>query len=598
MYPIMLDVHHRACLVVGGGGVALRKVEGLLAEGALVTVVAPQPVAGLAALAADGRIELQRRAYRAGEAGGGDYRLVFAATDDRAVNQRAFEDAERAGRWANVADDPELCSFHLPARVQRGALQLAIASGGAAPFAARRLRQLLERRFGPEWSAWAECAAGFRRAVRAAGLERAGEARCFERFFTATVDARRLQPRVLGEAEQAALLAAARADEAQQGPARPATGGGPAGDSGWVSLVGAGPGDPGLLSVRGRQRLLAADAVVYDRLAVNALPPELPARVELHPVGKRADHHPVPQPEINALLVRLARAGKRVVRLKGGDPFVFGRGGEEAEALVAAGIRFEVVPAVTAGVAVPAYAGIPVTHRNRSVRLTLVTAHESIKDDGPQVRWDLLAGDPHATLVGYMGVSSLAQVAAALMAAGMPADTPAALIQRGTTAAQRSVRSTLSRLDAAGKRAGIRPPAVFVIGPTVELGARLDWFAERPLAGQRLLLPAGAGGWVESLDLAGAEVVCVPLPPGPAAQVVIGALPLTGCVLTEPDQIDALEEQRDGPGWNTGVTSWCLGRATAEHARRSGWPRVAELAADTDGAALVAAIERGPQAAD
>ncbi len=597
MYPIMLDVRDRHCLVVGGGGVALRKIEGLLAEGARVTAIAAQPIAALEQLAGEGRIDLRRRAYRDGEAGGGDYRLVFAATDDRSVNRRVYQDAEAAGRWANVADDPELCSFHLPARVQRGALQLAIASGGAAPFAARRLRQLLERRFGPEWSAWADCAAGFRRSVRAAGLEPAREADCFERFFAATVDARRLQPRVLGDAEQNALLAAAGADQARPRPcdaARRAGAAAPA--AGWVCLVGAGPGDPGLLSVRGRRRLLAADAVVYDRLAVNALPPELADLVELHPVGKRADHHPVPQPEINALLVRLARAGKRVVRLKGGDPFVFGRGGEEAEALVAAGIRFEVVPAVTAGVAVPAYAGIPVTHRNRAVRLTLVTAHESIKTDGPQVRWDLLAGDPHATLVGYMGVSSLPRVAEALMAAGMPADTPAALIQRGTTAAQRSVRAPLSALHEAGQRAGIRPPAVFVIGPTVELAGQLDWFAHRPLVGQRLLLPAASRRLEETLDCAGAEVVCVPLPPGPAAQVVLAALPLTGCVLADPDQVDALDEQRDGPGWGTGLVCWCVNEATAAHARRRGWPRVERVDDPGDGARLVDAIAEGPQA--
>jgi uroporphyrinogen-III synthase len=158
------------------------------------------------------------------------------------------------------------------------------------------------------------------------------------------------------------------------------------------------------------------------------------------------------------------------------------------------------------------------------------------------------------------------------------------------------VRSTLSRLDAAGKRAGIRPPAVFVIGPTVELAGRLDWFAQRPLAGQRLLVPAGSGSFEEVLDCAGAEVVRVPLPPGPAAQVVLAALPLTGCVLVDPDQVDALDEQRDGPGWGTGLVCWCMNEATAAHARRRGWPRVERVEDPGDGALLVAAIAAGPHA--
>ena len=193
-----------------------------------------------------------------------------------------------------------------------------------------------------------------------------------------------------------------------------------------MSLVGAGPGCAGLLTLRGRQRLLSAQAVLYDRLAAPALPCDLPDCVALYPVGKHAGTHPIPQEQITALLVQLAREDKRVVRLKGGDPNVFGRGGEEAEALAAAGIPFEIVPGVTSGVAAPAWLGVPVTHRQEAVRLTLVTAHESVKSDGPQVRWDLLAQDPHATLVGYMGVSSLPRVVAQLLAGGMSPQTPAA----------------------------------------------------------------------------------------------------------------------------------------------------------------------------
>ncbi|MEW6071546.1 MAG: siroheme synthase CysG [Planctomycetota bacterium] len=588
----MLEVRGRSCLVVGGGGVALRKVDGLRAEGAEVTVVAPEPMPALAELAVAGQIRLERRPYRDGDVAG--RRLVFAATGDREVNRRVFRDAEAAGIWANVADDPELCSFHLPARVQRGALQLAVASGGEAPFVTRRLRQLLERRFGAEWSEWIEAAGRFRAEVRRRKLPIAEEERRYDTFFAETVDPGRLTARVPTSGEEESYLAGASYGVELAAPAaaedRHWTAAAPGPAAGLVSLVGAGPGDPGLLTLRGRQRCLEADAIVYDRLAATALPLDLPSRVELHGVGKQASRHPVPQEEINALLVRLARAGKCVVRLKGGDPFVFGRGGEEAEALVQAGVPFEVVPAVTAGIAAPAYAGIPVTHRREAVRVTIVTAHESIKSEGAQVRWDLLAADPHATIVGYMGVTSLSGVVEKLLAAGLDPATPAAMIERGTTSAQRVVRAAVSELPGAAGRAGLEPPALFVIGPTVAHAAELDWFQRRPLVGERILLTAPPGAWAAKLERAGAEPVPVALPVSAAARVVMDALPITGCLLRSPDDVDSLDEERDNPSWSSAARTWCLGADTAGRARARGWPAIHELPADADPAALVRAI--------
>ncbi|HEU4383474.1 MAG TPA: siroheme synthase CysG [Anaeromyxobacteraceae bacterium] len=606
MYPVTLALGGRPVLVVGGGEVALRKIEGLLAEGARLTVIAPEVVPPIEALERRGVIELWRRPWRARDTAG--FALVFAATDDRAVNARVFQEARDAGIWVNVADDPDLCTFHLPARVKRGAMQLAVASGGGAPFVSRRLRQVLERRFGPEWSEWMEAAARFRQAVRAGGYTLAGMERRYDAFFSATVDVDRLRARVPLASEIDAWLAP-RGEEA--GAARPqpasaaallpfaARAGAAAGSRpGLVSLVGAGPGDPGLLTARARQRLLSAQAVVYDRLAATALPCDLPEAVELHCVGKEAGHHPVPQEEINALLVRLALAGKRTVRLKGGDPLVFGRGAEEAEALRAAGVPYEVVPGVTAALGATACAGIPVTHRGESVRLTLVTAHESAKGGGPQVRWDLLAQDPHATLVGYMGVSSLPDVAARLVAAGMPASTPAALVARGTTAGQRTVVSTLAGLHAAGVAAGVRPPALFVIGPTVRHAAALDWFSSRPLAGERLGVFAPASGLAPALDVAGAEVVEMPRPLTPAARVVIEAAPLTGWLLGSARDAEALEEERALPGWDPEVRVYCLGAEAAERARALGWRHVVELAEGAEPHAVVEAVAgRGQRAA-
>jgi uroporphyrin-III C-methyltransferase/precorrin-2 dehydrogenase/sirohydrochlorin ferrochelatase len=594
MYPIMLTMNNRPCLVVGGGGVALRKLDALLANDADVTVVTPQPIPAFEALANIKTIKLERRPYRSGEAA--DFFMVIAATDDREVNKQVFEDADKAGVLVNVVDDPPLCSFHLPARVQRGPLQIAIASEGEAPFAVRRLRQLLEHRFDHAWAEWMQAAARFRRAVLKLDLTKTEREACFDTFFGATVNPATLNSRVPTEAEEDSFLNLVRdpdvddhigtgRDHALAECPRPL-----GAKAGLVSLVGAGPGDPGLLTLRGLQRLLAADAVVFDRLAATSLPCDLPAHVELHCVGKQAGYHPVPQEEINALIVRLSREGKRVVRLKGGDPYVFGRGGEEAEDLKAAGVPFEVVPGVTAAVAVPAYAGMPVTHRRESVRATLVTAHESAKSDGPQVRWDLMAADPHSSLLGYMGVTSLPGIVKQLLAAGMDPQMPAAMISRGTTSAQQVVQAPVSELPEAIIAAKLEPPALFIIGPTVRHADHLDWFGTRPLHGHRLVM-VGSGGRVGGeLEFAGVELVEVPLPVTPASRVVMGALPLSGCVFRNEEEVEAMDEERLGLGWGPEVVAWCLGAETAERARRLGWQKIEELCGPMTEVDLVSAL--------
>jgi uroporphyrin-III C-methyltransferase/precorrin-2 dehydrogenase/sirohydrochlorin ferrochelatase len=587
----MLDVAGKECLVVGGGGVALRKVQGLAEEGARVTVVAPDAVEPLREMAESGLIEWRPRAYRTGDAASAT--LVFAATDDPDVNDRVFREASDAGIWVNVADVPDNCSFHLPARVRRGPLQLAIGSAGEAPFAVSRLRRLLERRFGPEWCEWLDAAARYRGWIRSMQLSGSEQNRRYDRFFDETVDGDRLTARVPTEAEEREWLempvdhnrSPVEASRAASAGCREHRS-----EVGFVSLVGAGPGCPGLLTVKGRRRLQEADAVVFDRLAAAALPCDLPASVELHPVGKVAGSHPIPQEEINALLVRLGRAGKRVVRLKGGDPYVFGRGGEEAEDLEAAGVPFEVISGVTSGVAALAWAGIPVTHRRESVRLTLLTAHEAIKTEGPQVRWDLLAQDEHATLVGYMGVAALPKVVENLVAGGMDPATPAAMVEQGTTAAQRQVVSTLADLPQAIERAGLKPPALFAVGPTVQHADRLDWYGALPLTGHRLLMAASASVLAARFEDRGAEVVVVPMPVSPASRVVMAALSLTGCVVRDRAEVDWLDEERDNPGWGKDATAWCVGRDAADRARERGWQSIVELAEEMDCEDLVAQI--------
>ncbi len=283
---------------------------------------------------------------------------------------------------------------------------------------------------------------------------------------------------------------------------------------GLVYLVGAGPGDPGLITVRGRDVLRRADAVVFDRLVHPSLLDDVPAAVELHYVGKSAGHHSLPQEEINSLLVQLAREGKLVVRLKGGDPFVFGRGGEEALALREAGCDFEVVPGVTSGIAAAAYAGIPVTHRRTATQCVFVTAHETPDKPAGQIDWKRLAALDNITLVGYMGVGTFPRVVKELIEGGKNRATPAALIESGTTSLQKTITAPLEEIVQKGTEAGIKPPALFVVGETVALSEELAWFGRGRLFGKRIVVTRArdqATALCEPLLTLGADVVHLPV---------------------------------------------------------------------------------------
>ena len=281
---------------------------------------------------------------------------------------------------------------------------------------------------------------------------------------------------------------------------------------GCVYLVGAGPGDPGLMTIRGRELLRRADAVVYDNLAARRLLAEAPPQAEMIYVGKQASAHTLKQEEINALLVRLGLEGKQVVRLKGGDPFVFGRGGEEALELVAAGVDFEVVPGITAGIAAPAYAGIPVTHRNITSSMALITGHETPDKDESDLDYAALASWP-GTLGFYMGVKNLPKIAASLIEHGKDPDTPAALVRWGTTARQETVTGTLETITEVATQAGIKPPALIVVGHVVALRENISWFEKRPLFGKRIVVTRArlqASRVTQQLEDLGAEVIELP----------------------------------------------------------------------------------------
>jgi uroporphyrinogen III methyltransferase/synthase len=298
-------------------------------------------------------------------------------------------------------------------------------------------------------------------------------------------------------------------------------------EPGIVYLVGAGPGDPGLMTRRSLELISAADVVLYDRLIPPGALDGVRPRAELRYVGKEPGEPAMPQEQINELLVELGRAGRRVVRLKGGDPFVFGRGGEEAEALAAAGVRFEVVPGVTAGVAAPAYAGIPVTHRDQASAVAFVTGHEDPSKDGSALDWEALARFP-GTLVFYMGIKNLPLIAERLTAAGRSASEPAAVVARGTLAAQRTVTGTLADIASRVAEAQVGPPAITVVGPVAQLRETLAWLEQRPLHGEVVAVTrarAQASELAARLSGLGADVVETPAirieplpvePPGPA----------------------------------------------------------------------------------
>lgn len=454
-FPAFHDLHGRAVLVVGGGEVAARKVDLLRQAGAQVEVLAPALCAELARLAGQGAIMHRAQAYLSRDLAA--YSLVIAATDAAAVNARVAADAQAVNRPVNVVDAPELCSFIMPAIVDRSPVQIAISTGGAAPVLARNLRTQIESLLPQGLGRVAALSARYRTAVK----RRFGTLTARRRFWEG-VFASPLFERLMAVEEQSAQALFEQALDA----AAPS-------ERGEVFLVGAGPGDPELLTLKALRLLQQADVVLYDRLVAPAIVALARRDADKIYVGKAKSDHSLPQDEINALMVKLAGEGKRVCRLKGGDSFVFGRGGEELEALAAAGIGFQVVPGVTAATGCAAYAGIPLTHRDHAQSVTFVTGHG--KDGDVHLEWAALAR-PKQTVVFYMGLSGLPRLARELIAHGRGLDTPAAIVENGTTVNQRVVTGTLASLPSLALSAQVGAPALIIVGEVVALHQTLAWF--------------------------------------------------------------------------------------------------------------------------
>ncbi|MNM22687.1 Siroheme synthase [compost metagenome] len=459
--PIFCRLDNKPVLLVGGGEVAERKARLLLDAGAHLTVVAPELDPELAELAANGSIEWLAGEFAPAQLTG--KWLVVAATDRREVNALVYQSANQARIFANVVDDPKRSSFIMPSIIDRSPLMVAISSGGKAPVLARLLREKLEALLPQHLGAVATFAGSLRERVKTR-FASMGERR---RFWERLLGADRLgQALARGDGASAHQLADSLfADESQTG--------------GEVVLVGAGPGDPGLLTLHALRQMQQADVVVYDRLVSDEVMALVRRDAKRIFVGKQAGNHCVPQEGINQLLLDEAKKGQRVVRLKGGDPFIFGRGGEELETLVGSGIGFQVVPGITAASGCAAYAGIPLTHRDHAQSVRFVTAHG--KGGARDLDWPLLARDKQ-TLVFYMGLSSCAVIREQLLTHGKGGDTPVALIERGTQPSQRVIRGTLDQLPELA--AGVESPALIMVGSVVTLADQLAWFGQNntPLA--------------------------------------------------------------------------------------------------------------------
>ena len=450
--PVFQNVQGRRCLVVGGGAVGARKAGVLLEAGARVRVVAPQIEDELKAHA---NVEAVQARFEPQHLEG--MALVIAATNDRAVNKQVSELAQARNIPVNVVDDPELCSFIMPAILDRSPLMVAFSSGGASPVLTRMMRGKLETVIPQNYSRLAAFAERFRELVKQRVTNPAKRRIFWENVLDGVVAEKVLTG---DEASAEAMLQQMLADE----------------DNivrGEVYLVGAGPGDPDLLTFRALRLMQKADVVVYDALVSKPIVDMTRRDAERIYVGKRRADHALPQEDINLLLVRLAKEGKRVLRLKGGDPFIFGRGGEEIEELAEHGIPFQVVPGITAAAGVASYAGIPLTHRDHAQSCVFVTGH--LKDGTMNLDWEQLAR-PRQTVVVYMGLHGLDTLCAKLVEHGMPDTTPIAIVQHGTQPTQRVITGTLATMPAIAEREQPQPPTLIIVGGVVTLREKLAWF--------------------------------------------------------------------------------------------------------------------------
>jgi len=451
-FPIFTKIKDRHCLVVGGGDIAVRKVHLLLKAGAAITVCAPEVCESLQQKADNNQLTIIHDVFK--DEFIEDKWLVIAATNQRDINEHIAQLAEQKQLLVNVVDEPSLCTFIMPSIVDRSPIVVAISSGGKAPVLARLIRERLETLLPMHIARLAKISGEFRHRVKQVITKESLRRRYWEKLFGNGTLAGLLQKGQMQKAQD--FMEANLTEEIAQGE---------------VALIGAGPGDPSLLTLRALQLMQQADVVLYDRLVSKEILDLVRRDADLMSVGKAAGNHEVEQSRTNQMLVEFAQQGKKVVRLKGGDSFIFGRGGEELEELVEAGVAFQVVPGITAASGCSAYAGIPLTHRDYAQSVTFVTGHR--KADGQPLNWKALA-IPNQTLVVYMGLLRATDIQSNLLINGRDANTPVALINKGTRHDQQVITGCLSELSQLG--GGLEGATLIIVGEVVELASKLSWF--------------------------------------------------------------------------------------------------------------------------
>ncbi len=460
LLPLLHRFSGKRCLMVGAGRIAARRVAALLQAGAVVDVVAVEVQPPLRETVLQHGGSITQRAYRAGDIAAG-LDLVVAATDDRGVNRQVAADCRRLGVLVNVVDDAGLCDVAFPSVIDRHPLMITVSSGSASPILSRLLSQRINALIPSGYGRLAGLVGRFRKKVRTAIPQAERRSQFWQRVLQGVV----AESVFSGRMEQAERLLerAIRAPDTVR-------------QTGEVYLIGAGPGDPDLLTLRAFRLLQKADVVIHDRLVSDKILHLLDERTELIYAGKQRSRHHVPQEDINALLVKLAQQGKRVARIKGGDPFVFGRGGEEIEQLSAHNIPFQVIPGVTSANGCSCYAGIPLTHRDHAQSVCFVAGQT--RDGQLQLNWPQLAAE-NQTLVFYMGLHSVAEICRQLIRHGLPSAWPIALIEKGTQLDQRVLTATLATMPARVAAENIESPALLIVGSVVSLHDKLAWF-DRP----------------------------------------------------------------------------------------------------------------------
>jgi uroporphyrin-III C-methyltransferase/precorrin-2 dehydrogenase/sirohydrochlorin ferrochelatase len=455
-FPVFLDLKNRCCLLVGGGDVATRKGRLLAKAGAVLRVVALDVSGELRELVNTSGGELFEREYQAQDLQG--CVLAIAATSIESLNKRISADAQALHLPVNVVDSPALCTYITPAIIDRSPLVIAVSSGGEAPVLARLVRAKLETLIPASYGRLAQVSSQWRDRIKMRFDD--GDSR--RKFWEKILQGPAAELMMNGQEGAANQLIAAELAEDQAQLTK-----------GEVYLVGGGPGDPELLTLRALRLMQQADVVLYDRLVSDGVMELVRRDAERIYVGKRRSEHAMQQENINQLLVDLAKQGKRVLRLKGGDPFIFGRGGEEIELLAQNNIPFQVVPGITAASGCAAYSGIPLTHRDYAQSVRFVTGH--LKSDDTNLSWPELA-NPTQTLVFYMGLVGLKEICESLISHGRSAQTPVALIEKGTTQEQRVLIADLSSMADVVAANDVHAPTLFIVGEVVKLHDSLKWF--------------------------------------------------------------------------------------------------------------------------